>query len=179
MKKLLLAAVAMTAVSSPAFAATSDNPVVSFEGERRTVCEVRDFDPTIDFGNLSNLGAGSSRSDTLSLFCNVRFDAEVESDNGFLKLDTLVADAQPTSQSDLTAQGYSGFNAAVDYGVTTVVGNANTTQISNDTPVQLASSADPIDATTTITYATIAGTKPLLGGTYEDTLILTITPIAF
>ncbi len=178
MKRLIILA-AMAASSTSAFAATSDNPVVVFEGVRPEVCEVRNFDPTINFGTLSSLGNGASQSDALQLFCNVRYNATIASENGFLKLDTNIGGAQPTSQSDLTAQGYAGFAAALDYNVSTAIGSASTALISNSTPIALGGLQDPINVSTTITYDTVPGILPLLGGTYEDTLTLTITPVSF
>jgi spore coat protein U-like protein len=179
MKRALLVAVALSALSTPAFAATSDNPVVSFKGNRATVCEVRNFDPTINFGALTNLGAGATVSDTLTLFCNVRYNATIESDNGFLKLDTLVAAALPTTQSNHTAQGYPGFSSALDYQVNTVIGAADTSAIDHDVALPLGGLQNPINQTTTISYSTIPESQPLLGGNYEDTLTLTISPVAF
>lgn len=178
MKRILILA-AMASVSTSAFAATSNNPVVSFEGERDEVCEVRNFDATINFGNLQNTGNAGSQSDTLELFCNVRYTATIESDNGFLRLDTTVPAAQPVSQSNHSANGYTGFSSALDYNVATIIGTASTASISNDTPVALGGTQDPINLTTTITYDTIPESQPLLGGTYEDTLTLTISPISF
>jgi spore coat protein U-like protein len=179
MKKILILA-AMASVSTSAFASTtSTNPVVVFEGERAEVCEVRNFESVINFGSLSNLGNAPAKSDTLTLFCNVRYTATIESENGFLKLDTLVGPAQPTSQSDHTAQGYTGFSSALDYEVNTVLGTADTSLIGASTPVPLGGTQNPINQTTTITYDTIPESQPLLGGTYEDTLTLTITPISF
>lgn len=179
MKRILILA-AMASMSTSAFAqSTSTDPVVNFEGDRAEVCEVRNFEASINFGALTNLGDGSAISDTVELFCNVQYTATVESDNGYLKLDTNIGDAQPTSQSDLTAQGYSGFAAAVDYQISTVLGTATTASIGSNTAVPLGGTQDPINLTTTVTYDTIAGTKPLLGGTYEDTVSLQITPISF
>jgi spore coat protein U-like protein len=179
MKKILILA-AMASVSTSAFASTtSTNPVVNFEGERAEVCEVRNFESTINFGSLSNLGNAPAQSDTLTLFCNVRFDAEIESDNGFLKLDTIVPAAQPTSQSNHTAVGYAGFSSALDYEVNTVLGSADTSAIGSGASITLGSSLPPINVTTTISYDTVPESQPLLGGTYEDTLTLTITPISF
>ena len=179
MKRLVLLA-ALAAVSTPAMASTtSSTPVVNFEGERAQVCEVRNFESVINFGSLSNLGNAPSINDTISLFCNVRFTAEIESDNGFLKLDTILGAAQPTSQSNHTAQGYAGFSSALDYEVNTVLGTADTSAIGASAPVALGGTQNPINATTTINYDTVPESQPLLGGTYEDTLTLTISPIAF
>ena len=179
MKRFVLLA-ALAAVSTPAMASTtSSNPVVNFEGERAQVCEVRNFESTINFGALSNLGNAPSINDTISLFCNVRYTATVESDNGFLKLDTLVPAAQPTSQAVHTANGYAGFSSALDYEVNTILGTADTSAISANTPVALGGTQNPINVTTTINYDTVPESQPLLGGTYEDTLTLTISPIAF
>jgi spore coat protein U-like protein len=179
MKRFVILA-ALAAVSTPAMAqTTSNNPVVNFEGTRAQVCEVRNFDSTVNFGALNNIGNAPSKSDTLSLFCNVRYSATIESDNGFLKLDTSVPAAQPTSQSDHTANGYAGFSSALDYEVATLIGTANTSLIGADAPASLGGTQNPINLTTTITYDTVPESQPLLGGTYEDTLILTITPLPF
>ncbi len=178
MKKFVILA-AMAAVSTPAMAATAQDPVVVFEGKRAQVCEVRNFQNTVNFGTLDNVGNGAAVSDTINLFCNVRFTATIESDNGFLKLDSLVAAALPTSQSNHTAQGYSGFSSALDYQVQTVLGNADTSLIGADVPVNLGGMQNPINTSTTITYDTLPESQPLLGGTYEDTLTLNVTPIAF
>jgi len=179
MKRLLLATVALMA-ATPAFAqSTSSTPVVEFSGERAQVCEVRNFDSVVDFGSLSNVGNAGDVSDTVRVFCNVRFDASIESANGFLKLDTIVADAQPTSQSNHTAQGYPGFSSALDYSVSSVLGSADTSEIDNGSPESLGTELDPIDQQITLTYDTIPETQPLLGGDYEDTITLTLTPIDF
>ncbi|MEP7350742.1 MAG: hypothetical protein ABI668_12450 [Sphingorhabdus sp.] len=177
MKRLLILA-AMAATSTAAYA-DSVSPTVTFEGKRKQVCEVRDYETAINFGELSNLGDAGEKSDTLTLFCNVRYNATLESDNGFLKLDTTVADAQPNSQADHSATGYSGFSAALDYSVATLLGNATTAGIDADAPLALGGLQDPINLTTTITYDTVPESQPLLGGTYEDTLTLTISPVAF
>jgi hypothetical protein len=180
---LILAALASTAVSAPSFAqSTSTDPVVSFEGDRAQVCEVRNFDQTVDFGTLSEFGAATTaKTDEVELYCNVRFDAEIKSLHGFLRLNTLVSDAAPTSQSNLKAQGYTGFASAVNYTVNTIIGNASTANpaVGANTPVPLGTALDPINLTTTVTYNTVAGSLPLLGGDYLDTVTLTITPVAF
>jgi hypothetical protein len=182
MKRLLLATVAMMA-ATPAFASettTTNGATVAFSGNRATVCEVRNYENNVQFGALDEFGAATPVVDTASVYCNVRFNASILSQNGFLKLNTLVADAQPTSQSNHAAQGYSGFNSALDYQVAvTSVGTANTSLIGSNTAVSLGSNLDPVNQSATLTYSTIPGANPLLGGNYNDTVTLTLTPIAF
>jgi spore coat protein U-like protein len=182
MKRIIAITVALLG-SSVAMAnetTTTNGATVAFSGNRATVCEVRNYENNVQFGALGELGAATPVTDTASIYCNVRFNASINSQNGFLKLNTLVGDAQPTSQSNHQAQGYSGFNSALDYSVNvTGLGTANTSLIGSNTNSPLGNNLDPINASATLTYNTVPGGNPLLGGNYNDTVTLTLTPVAF
>lgn len=183
MMKRFLIATALVAVASPAIAAettTVNGATVAFSGNRATVCEIRDYNNDVQFGDLGEFGAATSVTDNASIYCNVKFDASIKSSNGFLRLQTLDGQATPTSQSNLTAQGYTQFASALDYGVSVQgLGNANTAAIGANTAVSLGNNLPPISASAQLTYSTVVGTKPLLGGSYNDTVTLTLTPVAF
>lgn len=183
MIKRILITTALVALATPAMAAettTVNGATVAFSGNRATVCEIRNYESNVQFGALGEFGAATPVNDTASIYCNVRFNASIQSQNGFLRLVTSVADATPTSQSDTTAQGYSQFASALDYGVSvTGLGSRNSTQIGASSSATLGSNLDPIDFQSTLTYSTIASAKPLLGGNYADTVTLTLTPQAF
>jgi hypothetical protein len=181
MKRILILA-AMASVSTSAFAAetTSEDPTVQFSGNRAQVCEVRSFESNISFGPLTEFGDATAVSDSANLYCNVRFNATIASQNGFLKLLTGVPAAQPVDQNTHTANGYTGFASALDYSVTSTLGNANTGAINGGiVPVALGGTQNPINVPVNVTYDTIPESLPLLGGTYADTLYLNVTPIAF
>lgn len=184
MNRFIIAALAVAATATPAFAAnttTSNGASVAFEATRVIKCQVANYENTINFGALGNLGGGGTANDPggVDLFCNTPFDASVKSQNGFLRLSTLNVNAIPTSQSNLEASGYTGFAAAVDYSITTPIGSANSTAIGANSSVSLGTNLAPINQNNVpISYATIAGTLPLLAGTYQDTVTLTVTPIA-
>lgn len=183
MMKRILIATAMIAAATPAMAAettTENGATVAFSGNRATVCEIRNYENNVQFGALGEFGAATPVTDTASIYCNVKFNASIASQNGFLRLNTTDSQATPTSQSDTTAQGYSQFASALDYGVSVQnLGSANTTSIGNSSPVSLGNNLPPISASAQLTYSTVISAKPLLGGTYNDTVTLTLTPVAF
>jgi spore coat protein U-like protein len=183
MMKRILIATAMVAAATPAFAAettTVNGATVAFSGTRATVCEIRDYENNVQFGALGEFGAATPVTDTASIYCNVKFNASIASQNGFLRLTTLDSGATPTSQSDTTAQNYTQFASALDYGVSVQgLGSANTTAIGANSPVSLGTNLSPISASAQLTYTTATSPKPLLGGNYNDTVTLTLTPQAF
>ncbi|MCI1755625.1 MAG: hypothetical protein LKM31_07405 [Sphingobium sp.] len=185
MKRLMMAFL-LAGVATPAFATdTSFAPSgatasVQFKGTRAVQCEVKNYDAQIDFGALGINGAGSTVNDSgIDFFCNTIYDASVESTNGYLKLVSTNPNAQPVSQTNLAANGFSGFAAAIDYQVAGIFGTANSAAISASVPVNLGTNLPPANITgASISYSTVTGSLPLLAGTYKDTLTLTITPQA-
>jgi len=184
MMKRILIATALVAAATPAMAAettTVNGAVVAFSGNRATVCQIENYENNVQFGALGEFGAATPVTDTASIYCNVKFNASIASQNGFLRLNTLDGQANPTSQSDTTATGYTQFASALDYGVTVQgLGSANTTALpGNNSPVSLGNNLPPISASAQLTYSTATSAKPLLGGNYNDTVTLTLTPVAF
>jgi hypothetical protein len=182
MKKILILA-AMASVSTSAFAGnttTSNGASVVFDGNRAQVCEVRNYENTVTFGALDNLGAGGSTTDTLDIFCNTKFAASIKSTNGLLELSS--GDPFATANQDTTAAGYTGFASGVNYEVDFTIGLfsgvADTSQIGRNSAIQLGVQ-NPINLPGSVTYTTLPGTLPLLAGDYTDTLTLTMTPQAF
>jgi spore coat protein U-like protein len=182
MKRILILA-AMASVSTSAFAQSNDE-VVNFEGEVAEVCDVTGYDNTINFGTLSATGATTPVSDTFSVYCNVRFNASIESDNGRLVLNnpSFTPAANPQPESSGNGSGYPGFNAAIDYSVSGTIGmfpfSANTTAIEAASPESLGTNLPPVSFGGSISYDTLDGAN-LLGGTYQDTLTLSLTPVSF
>lgn len=183
MMKRILIATAMIAAATPAMAAettTQNGATVAFSGNRATVCEIRDYENNVQFGDLGEFGTASNVTDTASIYCNVKFNASISSQQGFLRLVTSDSAATPNSQSDTTAFGYNQFASALNYGVSVAnVGSANSSQIGAGTTVSLGNNIAPISSSATITYSTVASTKPLLAGNYADSVTLTLTPVAF
>lgn len=181
MKYILPLAVALAATATPALAAsgTSGAPTVALDATVPTKCEVRDYETTISFNELGPKGSANVKEDPLSIFCNVRFDAKLKSTNGRLKLNTGIPGAQPKPEGDNSAQSYSGFSSALDYKVTTKFGARSTATLTSNVDSTLGLGLNPINDTDKITYETIPEQNFLLGGTYNDTLTLTLTPINF
>lgn len=183
MMKRILIATAMVAAATPAIAAettTVNGATVAFSGNRATVCEVRDYENTVQFGALGEFGAATPVTDTASIYCNVKFNASIASQNGYLRLVTNDAGATPLSQSNTTATAYQQFASALDYGVAVQgLGSANTAAIGASSQVGLGSNLPPISASAQLTYSTVTSAKPLLGGNYADSVTLTLTPVAF
>jgi len=183
MMKRILIATAMIAAATPAMAAettTVNGATVAFSGNRATVCEIRDYENNVQFGALGEFGAATPVTDTASIYCNVKFNASIASQNGYLRLNTLDSQANAVSQQNLQANGYTQFASGIDYGVAVQnLGSANTAAIGASTPVSLGNNLPPISASAQLTYSTVTGALPLLGGTYNDTVTLTLTPVAF
>jgi spore coat protein U-like protein len=182
MKKILILA-AIASVSTPAFATSPE--VVNFKAKVAEVCDVSGYDTLVDFGTLSSTGDAAPYADGFSVYCNVRFNATLESDNGRLLLNnptgTLGAVAQAESAGN--ASGYPGFDAALDYSVTGTIGSfgfsEDTTSINASAPTPLNTAPlPPVSVSGSISYDTLGGNN-MLGGTYNDTLTLILTPVSF
>src|SRR3546814_10152663 len=183
MMKRILIATAMVAAATPAIAAettTVNGATVAFSGNRATVCEVRDYENTVQFGALGEFGAATPVTDTASIYCNVKFNASIASQNGYLRLVTTDAGATPISQSNQTATAYQQFASALNYVVAVQgLGSANTAAIGASSQVGLGSKLLHISASAPLNYSTVTSATPLLGGTYASSVTMTLTSVGF
>ena len=183
MKRLMIAALAAStiAVASPALAGTQS---VTFNGTRAVECSVTGYSGSINFGALGRKGEASQVTDNgINVFCNQPFTASLVSTNGYLK---LVTPNDPTNGSvngdagNFTSQKNPSFDAGLDYGL--VIPGITGVQGSQylKAGVDVAGGLGVIPAVDfsglTANYNTIKSDKPLLGGTYTDTVTLTLTP---
>jgi spore coat protein U-like protein len=174
MKRLIIAALAASTVivGTPAMAET-----VHFSGKRAVECSITGADTTIRFGDLSNLGDATPQSTgNVTVFCNQPFKATVTSENGYLKLQTSNTANNSNSETDFTSHANPQFAAGLNYGL--VVPGAGTfgSQYLSAGVAVTTPQIPAVNVTGSATYDTIAGSKPLLGGTYSDTVTLTLTP---
>ena len=174
MKRLIIAALAAsTFAATPAFAES-----VTFNGNRAVECSVTGYSGTINFGNLGRNGQASPVTDSgINVFCNQPFKAAISSTNGYLKLNGTAGNV-PTSEATLASPNNPGFNGGIDYGLVIggVVNNLFSTKTATAGTVYTVGTLPAINiANTSATYDTIDSSNPLLGGTYSDTVTLTLT----
>lgn len=180
MKKIMFAVLAGTMATSAFAAGPVIDSDVDFTGQRDIECEISGFADEVDFAGLGRRGAAAQISDTgIDVFCNQPSTVSLESENGFMKLRTNNDNNDADSETDLTSGANPGFSAGLNYKATIpafgVTGD--TSQITAGVPVSFA----PVPALNLnnirINYDTIAEDQPLLGGSYEDTLTVTLTPL--
>jgi spore coat protein U-like protein len=178
MKRLIIAALAASTVvfATPAMAES-----VTFNGTRAVECSVTGYSGTINFGNLGRKGEASPVTDSgINVFCNQPFKVSLVSTNGYLKLQTTNPNNDSVNETNFTSKGNSQFDAGLDYGL--VIPGVTGAKGSQYLPagVNVAGGLGPIPAVNltglTATYDTVESDKPLLGGTYSDTVTLTLTP---
>jgi spore coat protein U-like protein len=178
MKRLIIAALAASTVivATPAMAES-----VTFKGNRAVECSVTGYSGTINFGNLGRNGEAAPVTDSgINVFCNQPFKASLISTNGYLKLQTTNPNNDSINETNFTSKGNGQFDAGLDYGL--VIPGITKAQGSQYLPagVNVAAGLGVIPAVNfsglTATYGTVKSDKPLLGGTYSDTVTLTLTP---
>lgn len=185
MKRIVLAALAASTVfATPAFAAgTTAEASTAFTGDRAVVCNLTGVAATIDFGDLGNKGAAPAQTNNgIDLFCNQPFSVTLTSQNGYLKLHTTngannaIGEAGPFESA-----ANPGFAAGLDYSATAILGSTSVTgdssQITGATPTFIGNSPALNVHNAKVRYDTIAGSLPLLGGIYQDTLTITLTTL--
>tara|TARA_R110000772_G_scaffold52955_5_gene121277 strand:+ start:474 stop:1082 length:609 start_codon:yes stop_codon:yes gene_type:complete len=181
MKKLLLAVAASGLIATPALAdPVNDTAETQFDGERAIECEIEGTDSFVDFGDLGRRGQASAQVDNgISVFCNQPSEASFTSKFGYLRLVATNPANDSNSESDFTSAANPGFSAGLDYSAE-IVGFG----LSSDTSALTASvpeTVGPVPALNEngvrIRYDTIAESQPLLGGSYTDTLTVTLTTL--
>jgi spore coat protein U-like protein len=177
MKRLIIAALAAStvAVATPAMAES-----VFFHGQRAVECSVTGYTGNVNFGNLGRNGEASPVTDNgINVFCNQPFKVSLTSQNGYLKLQTTNANNDSKSETDFTSKSNPQFDAGLDYGLVIPSLGAKGSQYLT-AGVNVAGSLGVIPAIDfsglSATYDTVNSSKPLLGGTYSDTVTLTLTP---
>jgi spore coat protein U-like protein len=177
MNRLFLIAVGGSALFAvPAQAADT---TVTFSGSRAVECSVTGYTSAINFGNLGRNGEASPVTDDgINVFCNQPFLASLTSQNGYLKLQTTNLANNSASETNFTSVANPQFDAGLDYGI--VIPGISTPQGSQYLNASTPAAGGPIPAVNlsglTATYNTVTADKPLLGGTYSDTVTLTLTP---
>ena len=184
MKRIALAALAASAVmATPAMAATAQQST-AFIANRAIVCDLTGVAQEINFGTLGEFGAASSQTDSgINLLCNQPFSVNIKSLNGYLKLTaTTPANLATGEAAPFTSGANPGFAAGLDYTATATVGSntftGNSSQITaGNAGVNLGNSPAVSVSGASIVYSTTAGSLPLLGGDYGDTLTITLTTL--
>jgi hypothetical protein len=177
MKKIMFAVLAGTMATSAFAAGPVIDEDVSFTGVRAVECSIGNFQNSVSFGTLGTNGSAGQVQDTgVSVFCNQPSTVTLESESGFLKLQANDEDNDSISESNLTSAANPGFAAGVNYSATVFGLTGNTTQI-NAQQVYTYGSVPALNIpSATISYNTLPGSMPLLGGTYQDTVTITLTP---
>jgi hypothetical protein len=177
MKRLFVIAVLGAGTAMMAMPAQAET--VNFQGSRAIECSITGYSSSVNFGNLDRTGVASPVTDNgIVFFCNQPFKASVKSDNGYLKLITGNSNNNSNSEADLTSQGNTLFNAGLNYSANfqdfgfTLNSTMATGGLAYNTPQLPAAYSSAF----TVVYNTMPGSKPLLGGTYADTVTLTLTP---
>lgn len=182
MKKLIIAAAAI-AFSAPAFAQASDSSEIDVGGNRTVECSINELPESVSFGDMGRRGQASAVSfNNIAVFCNQPSNVSITSDEGYLKLVTNNNNNDSLSESDFTSAANPGFSAGLDYSLTVPNFNnfggpysADTSFVTAGTPVTLSNVPALNDPNVRIVFDTIAEDQPLLGGTYNDELTITIT----
>ena len=182
LKKLAIGTsmVSMMALPVSAFA---DEPVeasLDFTGERACECEVDLGQNAVLFGDLGRNGEADVQSISADVFCNQPSEVSFVSENGFLLLQATNPLNEPSdaSEVDHTSQANPGFSAGLDYSasIPSFGLSADSTQILGDTPTSVGVIPAQDQTGVSVEFDTIAESQPLLGGDYEDTLTVTLTP---
>jgi hypothetical protein len=175
MKRLFVIALG---ASTAMLAMPAQAETVTFNGNRAVECSINGYDTVVNFGALGRNGEASPVTDGgIGIFCNQPFKASIKSQNGYLRLVTAVDANNSNSETDLTSHANPQFAAGVNYGlVIPGVGTVGSQYATANTDYNLGSHAAANYSGLTATYDTINSAKPLLGGTYTDTVVLTLTP---
>jgi len=173
---------AMMAMSTTAFAGPAAEAELDFTGERACECTVDLGQNAVLFGALDNNGDADVQSITADVFCNQPSNVSFESENGYMLLQASNPANEPVdaSEVDKTSGANPGFSAGLDYNasISGTPVTADTTQLLASTPTVLPFVVPALNVSgVSIDFDTIAESQPLLGGTYEDTLTITISPI--
>jgi spore coat protein U-like protein len=174
MKRLIIAALAAStvAVATPALAAS-----VHFNGKVPVKCSISGETGTIQFGTLGTNGAASPVSTgTVTVFCNQPYTATISSANGYLKLKTSKTSNDSLTESNFTSRGNPQFDAGLDYGIVLPgIGTVGSQFITAGANNGLTTPEIPAtNVSGSASYSTIPGQLPLLGGTYSDTVTVTL-----
>ena len=179
MKKLIAIAALAAASSTPAMAQSSFNGTVDFTGERAVECTVTGLQNDVVFGPLGRRGQASAVVNTgIDVFCNQPSKVTFESENGYMALKTNNDANDSKSETDFESGANPGFDAGLDYEATLVQYNVtgDSSQLTAMTPVDIAPVPALNQNNLRIRYDTKNSNQPLLGGSYEDTLTITLTP---
>lgn len=185
MKKVLLATAVVAMSATSAFAQSSvdltlGDATITFEGERAVECEVDGLEQAVSFGALGRRGQASAFVDTgVDFFCNQPSDVTFTSTNGYLKLNAGNP-ANLGTEANFESGANAGFWAGLDYTATIVGIGGGITGDSTLLTAGTTSPSLPIPAqnrnNVRLRYDTITAGMPLLGGTYNDTLTISVTP---
>ena len=173
---------AMMAMPGIAFADSPAEGELDFTGERACECTVDLGQNAVLFGQLDNNGEADTQSISADVFCNQPSEVSFTSENGYMLLQASNPANEPTdaSEVDKTSGANPGFSAGLDYNasITGTPVTGDTTQLLAGTPAVLPFVVPALNASgVSIDFDTIAESQPLLGGTYEDTLTITISPL--
>jgi spore coat protein U-like protein len=177
MKKIMFAVLASSVFAAPAFADFDED--ISLTGTVAVSCTVTGLNPSVPFNALGQNGQVTAVTDSsINVFCNQPSTVSLESEDGYLKLQTSDTDNDSFSETNLISRNNPGFKAGIDYSATIPAFSltGNTTQLTADTAVEY-SQVPALNLTgLSIIYDTLDDATPLLGGTYQDTLTVTLTP---
>ena len=179
MKKIIAIAALAAASSTPAMAQSSFSGTVDFTGERAIECTVTGLQNDVVFGPLGRRGQTSAVVDTgIDVFCNQPSKVTFMSENGYMALKTNNDANDSKSETDFESFANDGFDAGLDYEATVVQYNVtgDSSQLTAMTPVDIAPVPALNQNNLRIRYDTKTSNLPLLGGSYEDTLTITLTP---
>jgi len=181
--KLIALGVSTAAMMAMPTAAFADEPVsaqLDFTGERACECEVDLGQNAVLFGDLGRRGQAQRQSIRADVFCNQPSEVTFESENGFLLLQATNPLNEPNdpTETDHTSQANPGFSAGLDYNasIPSVGLAADSSQILGTTPTSVGVIPAQNRSNVRVDFDTIAESQPLLGGDYEDTLTVTLTP---
>ena len=179
MKKLIAIAALAAASSTPAMAQSSFTGDVDFTGQVPVECTVTGLQDTILFGQLGRRGQASAQVDTgIDVFCNQPSEVTFESENGYLALQTTNNANDSISESNFESGANPGFDAGLDYTAEVVQFGimGDSSQLTAGTPVAISPVPAINQNNLRLRYDTVNSNQPLLGGFYEDTLTITLTP---
>ena len=182
MKKIIAIAALAVASATPAMAQSSMagfTGSVDFTGEVPVECNVTGLQDTILFGQLGRRGQASAQVDTgIDVFCNQPSEVTFESENGYLALQTTNNANDSISESNFESGANPGFDAGLDYTAEVVQFGimGDSSQLTAGTPVAVSPVPAINQNNLRLRYDTVNSGQPLLGGIYEDTLTITLTP---